>query len=70
MRAFLFALAAVLFGTFTIHCATAMTPVVPMARSTLIQQVVSVCGVHGCAMVHTKRIVHHQKPGNKVPPRI
>ena len=70
MRAFLVALAASLFGSFTVHCATAMTPVVPPVRGTLIQQVVSVCGVHGCAMVHTKRIVHHQKPGNKVPHHI
>jgi hypothetical protein len=70
MRAFFVALAAILFGTFTVHRATAMTPVVPPARGTLIQQVVSVCGTHGCTMVYTKRVVRHQKPGNKVPHHI
>ena len=70
MRTFFVPLAAVLFGALTVHCATAMTPVVPTVRGTLIQQVVSVCGTHGCAIVQTKRIVHHQKPGNKVPHHI
>jgi hypothetical protein len=71
MRAFFAALtAAILFGTLGVHCATAMTPVVPAVRGTLIQQVVSVCGVHGCVPVQTKRIIHHQKPGNKVPHHI
>jgi uncharacterized membrane protein YadS len=70
MRTFLSALAAILFGALTVHCAAATTLVVPLARSTLIQHVVSVCGAHGCAAVQTKRIIHHQKPGNKVPHRI
>jgi hypothetical protein len=71
MRAFFAALAAaILFGTLAVHCAAAMTPVVPVVRGTLIQQVVSVCGGHGCVAVQTKRIIHHQKPGNKVPHHI
>ena len=71
MRAFFAAFAAaILFGTLTVDCATAMTPVAPAVRSTLIQQVVSVCGVRGCVPVQTKRIIHHQKPGNKVPHNI
>jgi len=70
MRALFVALAAILFGTFTIHRAMAMMPVVPPEGGTLIQRVVSVCGAHGCAIVQTKRIVHHQKPGNKVPHHI
>jgi len=71
MRAFPAALAAaMLFGTMTGQCAMAMTPTPQAPHSALIQRVVSVCGVHGCVVVQTKRVIHHQKPGNTVPHHI
>ena len=39
-------------------------------RAAIVEQVVNVCGVHGCVPVQTKRVIHHQKPGNTVPGRI
>ncbi len=72
MRSFLAAVAAaMLFGAMTGQCVMAMTSAAaPVARSALIQRVVSVCGVHGCVPVQTKRVIHHQKPGNTVPHHI
>jgi hypothetical protein len=32
--------------------------------------VANVCGSAGCAPVQTKRIIHHQKPGNTAPHHI
>ncbi|MBV1696978.1 MAG: hypothetical protein KGK33_08170 [Hyphomicrobiales bacterium] len=69
MRALFAGLAAILFTALSVHCAAAMT-MVPPVHGTLIQQVVSICGGHGCVAVHTKRIIRHQKPGNKVPHHI
>jgi hypothetical protein len=46
----------------------------PMATAitepSIVQKVVAVCGNHGCVQVQTKRIIHHQKPGNTAPHRI
>jgi len=39
-------------------------------RTAIVEQVVNVCGSHGCVPVQTKRVIHHQKPGNTVPGRI
>ncbi|HXX02868.1 MAG TPA: hypothetical protein VEJ37_00940 [Xanthobacteraceae bacterium] len=39
-------------------------------RAAIVEQVVNVCGSHGCVPVQTKRVIHHQKPGNTVPGRI
>ena len=37
------------------------------AQPPLVQTVAAVCGNHGCVQVQTKRVIHHQKPGNTVP---
>jgi hypothetical protein len=40
------------------------------AQAAIVQQVVNVCGMHGCVQVQTKRVIHHQKSGNTVPHHI
>jgi hypothetical protein len=37
------------------------------APATAIEPVVNVCGTNGCAPVQTKKVFHHQKPGNIKP---
>jgi hypothetical protein len=50
------------------HRAEAMTPIAPAAvgaaaaRAAVIEQVVNVCGSNGCAVIQTKRVVHHKAP--------
>jgi hypothetical protein len=66
--------AAILASMTAGHCAAAMTPVTlgldVGAAAVRVQPVVSVCGPRGCVPVQTKRIIHHQKPGNTVPHHI
>jgi hypothetical protein len=69
MRAAIFTMlaASVIFaGAMPTHRAEAMS-VAATARVSLVQQVVSICGTRGCVPVQTKRIIHHQKPGNVIP---
>lgn len=46
----------------------------PMANAVrqpaIVQKVAAVCGNHGCVQVQTKRVIHHQRPGNTVPHHI
>jgi hypothetical protein len=60
------ATAAVLSSAAVDHGAAAMT-FAAAARATAIEPVVNICGTHGCVPVQTRRIIHHQKPGNKAP---
>jgi len=67
MRSLLAIAAAIVVGTIAPDRAMAMATAAPIARDAVIEQIVSVCGVRGCVPVQTKRIIHHQKPGNTVP---
>jgi len=69
------AAATLLSSAFT-HRAMAMTLLLPRAshldaaHMTAVTPVVNVCGTHGCVTVQTKKVIHHQKPGNTVPHHI
>lgn len=69
------AAATLLSGAFA-YRATAVTLLLPVAvppdaaRITAVTPVVNVCGTHGCVTVQTKKVIHHQKPGNTVPHHI
>ncbi len=61
-----FAAALILSGGVLGQRADAMTLLAPAAvgaaaaRAALVQQVVSVCGSNGCAVIQTKKVVHHK----------
>ena len=70
------AAAAILSSPLLDHRAPALALAAPAAldvgaaRAAVIEPVVNICGTHGCVPVQTKRIIHHQKPGNKIPHNI
>jgi len=60
----------VVAGASANHRALAMTAADQIGQRKVVQLVVNVCGVRGCVPVQTKRVIHHQKPGNKTPQHI
>jgi hypothetical protein len=66
----LLAAAAILASALPVQRAAAMTFAAPAApHAAPVQQIVNICGPRGCLPVQTKRVIHHQKPGNTVPHR-